>query len=74
MSKTRDLMLLAAAILPVWLLAGDGLTADASGTVTHVAICTASALLYVTTCTSQAVTSGNTVNVGALDVEIADPT
>ena len=46
---------------------------DTSGTATHVAIITASALLYVTTCTSQALTSGGTVTVPAWDVEVADP-
>ncbi len=54
--------------------AQNSLTADATGTVNHVALCDATNLLYVTTCTAQAVTSGNTVNVGAWDVEIADPT
>lgn len=58
----------------VTVAAQNSLTADATGTVTHVALCDASTLLYVTTCTSQAVTSGNTVNIGAWDVEIADPT
>lgn len=58
----------------ITIAAQNSLTADAAGTVTHVAICTGSVLLYVTTCTSQAVTSGNTVNIGAWDVEIADPT
>lgn len=50
---------------------------DASGTATHVALLdvTNSKLLYVTTCTSQALTSGGgTVNVPAWDIEIADPT
>lgn len=46
---------------------------DTSGTATHVAICDATDLLYVTTCTSQAITSGGTVTVPAWDVEIADP-
>ena len=46
---------------------------DASGTATHIAICDATNLLYVTTCTSQALTSGGTVTVPAWDVEIADP-
>jgi len=32
-----------------------------------------SVLYYVTTCTSQALTSGNTVNFPAWDIEIADP-
>jgi hypothetical protein len=47
---------------------------DTTGTATHVAICDGTNLLYVTTCTSQALTSGNTVNFPAWDIEIADPT
>lgn len=46
---------------------------DTSGTATHVAICDGSNLLYVTTCTSQALTAGGTVTIPAWDVEIADP-
>lgn len=47
---------------------------SASGTATHVAIDDGTNLLYVTTCTSQALTSGGTVTVPAWDVEVADPT
>lgn len=51
---------------------------DTSGTATHVALLdvTGTALLYVTTCTSQALTANgsNTVNFPAWDIEIADPT
>lgn len=47
---------------------------DASGTATHVCLDDGTTLLYVTTCTSQALTSGGTVDVPAWDVEIADPT
>ena len=47
---------------------------DATGTATHIAIVDATNLLYVTTCTSQALTSGGTVSFPAWDVEIADPT
>ncbi len=43
------------------------------GTATHVALADGTRLLYVTTCTSQALTSGNTVNFPAWDIEIADP-
>jgi hypothetical protein len=52
------------------------ITVDTSGTATHVCLLdvTNSKLLYVTTCTSQALTSGNTVNFPAWDIEIADPT
>ena len=50
---------------------------DASGTGNHVALVRVSdsTLLYVTTCTSQAVTANgsNTVNFPAWDIEFADP-
>lgn len=46
---------------------------DTSGTATHVAICDGTDLLLVTTCTSQALTSGNTVTVPVFDDEISDP-
>lgn len=50
---------------------------DTSGTGNHIALVRVSdsTLLYVTTCTSQAVTANgsNTVNFPAWDVEIADP-
>lgn len=45
---------------------------DASGTATHIALIDGTNLLYVTTCTSQALTAGGTVTVPAWDVEIAD--
>ena len=54
--------------------ASNSNTADASGTATHVGLIDAAVLLYVTTCTDQAVTSGNTVNISAWDIEISDPT
>jgi hypothetical protein len=48
---------------------------DSSGTATHIALCISgsSTLVYVTTCTSQALTAGGTVTVPAWDIEIADP-
>ena len=46
---------------------------DTSGTATHVCLIDGSRLLYVTTCTSQGLTAGNTVTVPAWDAEIADP-
>jgi len=51
------------------------ITVDTTGTAQHVALTDTSGtkLLYVTTCTSQSLTSGNTVTVPAWDVEIADP-
>ena len=49
---------------------------DTTGTGTHVALLDVSnsKLLYVTTCTSQAVTAANTLNFPAWDIEFADPT
>lgn len=46
---------------------------DATGTATHVALDDGVNLLYVTTCASQALTSGGTVTIGSWKVEIADP-
>lgn len=52
------------------------LSVTASGTAAHVALVgsSGSTLLLVTTCTTQALTTGNTVNVPAFDDEIADAT
>ena len=54
----------------------SGVNVDVTGTATHVALLdvTNTLLLYVTTCTSQALTSGNTITFPAWDIEIADPT
>ena len=49
-------------------------TIDSTGTATHVAVTTGTTLLLVTTCTSQALTSGGTVTINAFDHEIGDPT
>ena len=49
------------------------LAIDASGTATHIAINDGTDY-YVTTCTSQDLTSGGTVTVPAWDIEFADPT
>lgn len=54
--------------------AQNGVSITASGTATHIALSDGSATLYyVTTCTSQALTSGGTVDVPAWDIEVADP-
>lgn len=52
------------------------ITVDVSGDAQHVALCKSgtSALLYVTTCTLQALTAGNTVTIPAWDIEIGSPT
>lgn len=56
--------------------AKSGVTVDTTGTASHIALAgsTGSTLLYVTTCTTQALTTGNTVDFPAWDVEIADAT
>lgn len=58
--------------------AKSGVLIDTTGTATHIALLdvTNSKLLYVTTCTSQALTANgsNTVNFPAWKLEIADPT
>lgn len=53
-----------------------GIAVDASGTCDHVAIVDTvnSALLLVTTCTSQAVTSGNTMQINSYTLTIPTPT
>ena len=45
-----------------------------TGSASHIAITDDSNLLYVTTCTSQALTDGNTVTVPAWKITVADPT
>lgn len=50
-----------------------GVSVTASGTAQHIAITDATDTLYaVTTCTSQAVTSGNTATINTFDIEISD--
>lgn len=60
----------------VTVAAKNAVTVDASGTATHIALVTSSGSVfrYVTECTSQALTAGNTVNIPAWDIEIRDPT
>lgn len=47
---------------------GKSVTANSTGTVDHVALCTASALLYVTTGTAQTANSGSSVSVASFIV------
>jgi hypothetical protein len=54
--------------------AKTGIAVTNTGTGTHVAIVDATNLLFVTTCTSQAVSSGGTVDIGTWKDEIAAPT
>lgn len=52
-----------------------GITVDASDDAIYIALCgTASDLYVVTTCTSQTVTAGNTVDVPAWNIILPDPT
>lgn len=53
--------------------AKSGVSVTGSGTATHVAITDGTNLLYVTTVTSQALTSGNTVTIPSWKVTVADP-
>ena len=61
----------------VTIAAKSGVLIDASGTGNHIALIRTadSTLIYVTTCTSQAVTANgsHTVNFPAWDIELADP-
>lgn len=50
-----------------------GVTVDATGTGNHIALCNGTTLLYVTTCTAQAVTLGNTMTFNSFDIEFEDP-
>ena len=58
----------------VAMAAQSGLTVSTTGTAAHVAWfgSTGSTLLFVTTCTTQALTTGNTVNIPTHDYEIRD--
>lgn len=58
----------------VTVAAKSTVTVDTTGTADHVALVDATRLLYVTTCTSQALTAANTVNFPTWDVTIGDPT
>lgn len=52
------------------------ITVDTTGDANHVGLGDSgnTKLLYVTTCTTQGLTQGNTVTIPAWDIEIADPT
>lgn len=46
---------------------------DTSGDATHVAISDDTTLLFVTTCTSQTLTSGGTVTIPSFEINVQDP-
>ena len=51
-----------------------GVSVTNSGTAAFVAICDGTNLLIVTTCTSQALTAGNTITIPAFKAQVGDPT
>lgn len=57
----------------VTVAAKSAVPVDTTGTADHIALCDATRLLYVTTCTSQPLTAGNTVNIPAWKAELEDP-
>jgi hypothetical protein len=58
----------------VTMTAKAGVPITAPGSATHVVLDNGTNGLYCTTCTSVALTSGNTVNIPTWKIEIADPT
>ena len=52
----------------------DVVMAQSTATANEIALCSASAIILKTTCTSQLLTNGNTVTVPTFDDEIADAT
>lgn len=60
----------------VTVAAKSGVAIDISGTATYIALTksSGSVLLYVTTCTSQVLTAGGTVDFPAWKINIQDPT
>lgn len=57
----------------VTVAAKNAVPVDANGSATHIALVDATRLLYVTTCNTQGLTAGSTVDFPAWDVEVADP-
>lgn len=53
--------------------AQTGVSITSSGTATHVAVVDGSELVYQTTCTSTALTSGGTVDIGSHVISLGDP-
>lgn len=60
----------------VTMAAKNGVAVTGTGSATHLALglTTDSTLRYVTTCTAQTLTAGNTVNIPAWKIEVGDPT
>ncbi len=58
----------------VTVAAKSAVAVTATGTATHISLDDGTTLLYVTTCTSQALTSGNTMNIPTWSATIPAPT
>lgn len=58
----------------VTVAAKSAVPVDTTGDATHTALCSATELLLVTTCTTQTLTSGNTVDFPAWKYNLQDPT
>jgi len=58
----------------VTLTAKSGVSVTASGDATCIVLIDASNIIYITTCTTQTLTSGNTVNIPSWKVQIGAPT
>jgi len=58
----------------VTIAAKSAVPVTTTGDATCIALIDGSSILYITTCTQQTLTSGNTVNIPAWKVQIGDPT
>jgi hypothetical protein len=58
----------------VTMTAKNGVAVTASGDATCIALIDGTSIIYITTCTTQTLTSGNTVNIPAWKIQIGDPT
>lgn len=58
----------------VTMTAKNGVSVTSSGDATCIALIDGSSIIYITTCTTQTLTSGNTVNIPAWKIQIGDPT
>lgn len=58
----------------VTMTAKSNVAVDATGDATCIALIDGSSLIYVTTCTTQTLTQGNTVNIPAWKIQLGDPT
>jgi hypothetical protein len=58
----------------VTMTAKNAVSVTASGDATCIVLVDASNIIYITTCTTQTLTNGNTVNIPAWKIQIGDPT